>query len=368
VKGLFCFALVGGFSLSLNFAFAAAMYTVTPIDFDDSSLGSFATGISEAGEIAGYSIRSVPTGNQFDVYSRTANGNMQLLGTFRSARVGGIQSGGQFVGSFRPFPEEPDFVRYTTSSGFKTIGDLGGGATSANAINESGTIVGQSALTGANEANRAFRWTVAGGIVDLGVLPGRETSRAFGINDAGDIVGLSSSPTLGNRAVLWPSTGGMQEIGPAQLGRALDINNFGSIIGTVTVATGGYYFENGNTTFLPNLAGLLDGYTVPQALNDLGQVVGYSSAIAEFFTISENGFLWDETNGLRDLNDLIPENSGWFLGTAFDINNAGQIVGTGSFDGRTVGYLLTPIPEPAAGFLGISASALFLLRRRPAVC
>ena len=44
--------------------------------------------------------------------------------------------------------------------------------------------------------------------------------------------------------------------------------------------------------------------------------------------------------GLRDLNDLIPPNSGWVLKEARDINNSGDIVGYGSINGVNHAFLL----------------------------
>jgi probable HAF family extracellular repeat protein len=43
-----------------------------------------------------------------------------------------------------------------------------------------------------------------------------------------------------------------------------------------------------------------------------------------------------------DLNTLIPAKSGWVLQTATGINDAGQIVGYGTFKKQTRGFLLTP--------------------------
>ena len=57
------------------------------------------------------------------------------------------------------------------------------------------------------------------------------------------------------------------------------------------------------------------------------------------------GFIWDSVNGMRDLNDLIPSNSGWLLGDPFAINDSGQIVGLGFLNGdEQRAFLLTPIP------------------------
>jgi probable HAF family extracellular repeat protein len=328
---------------------AAAMYTLTAIDLGP----GFRTGagrVSESGSV--YGSYAVGNENNFSLIRYSTQDGIVDLGPF-SGRIAGVNDSGQLASG--------QFI-YTETGGYSSLGDLGGGFTSASAINESGTIVGSSALVGSTDADRAFRWTETGGIENLGTLPGFDRfSSARGINDLGDIVGASTGFGTGNRAVLWSTTGGAVDLGA---GLALDINNIGAIIGSLSAGSGGWYLDNGQKTFLPNLSGLLDGFTDPRALNDHGQVVGASTDVGEFSQLFLGGFLWDEDNGLQSLNDLIPENSGWFLGTAFDINNAGQIVGSGFYEGRTVGYLLTPIPEPSVGVLGISAVALFLLRRR----
>ena len=53
---------------------------------------------------------------------------------------------------------------------------------------------------------------------------------------------------------------------------------------------------------------------------------------------------------MTDLNTEIPYSSGWELGWAFAINDAGQIVGQGIHNGQYDAFLLTPqiatAPEP----------------------
>jgi hypothetical protein len=50
---------------------------------------------------------------------------------------------------------------------------------------------------------------------------------------------------------------------------------------------------------------------------------------------------------MKDLNDLLPPNSGWVLTEANGINDAGQIIGTGiGPDGQQRGFLMEPIPFP----------------------
>jgi hypothetical protein len=50
-----------------------------------------------------------------------------------------------------------------------------------------------------------------------------------------------------------------------------------------------------------------------------------------------------------NLNSLIPAGSGWTLITADDINNAGDIVGLGEFNGTFEGYFLTAASNSGTG-------------------
>lgn len=50
---------------------------------------------------------------------------------------------------------------------------------------------------------------------------------------------------------------------------------------------------------------------------------------------------------MRNLNRLIPANSGWQLTVARAINDAGQIVGDGILNGQQRAFLLTPVTSAA---------------------
>jgi hypothetical protein len=67
-------------------------------------------------------------------------------------------------------------------------------------------------------------------------------------------------------------------------------------------------------------------------------VVGYGA-------LSDNAphaFIWTSIGGMKDLNSLIPSNSGWVLINANSINTLGQITGYGTVGGQNHGFLLTP--------------------------
>ena len=105
--------------------------------------------------------------------------------------------------------------------------------------------------------------------------------------------------------------------------------------------------------------GTLPGDTSSAAvkINLFGQVIGSSGnslydqnlgANSPFHVIGRP-FIWTERSGMRDLNTLIPRNSGWVLQSATDINVWGQIVGSGTRNGQPHGFLLTP----AESFSGV---------------
>ena len=105
----------------------------------------------------------------------------------------------------------------------------------------------------------------------------------------------------------------------------------------------GFVYQNGNMTEIrpPEARDVR-----PAAINDLGQVIGQ---MAE--TDDEDGypFIWHPSNGIRNLNTLIDPAIGCRVITVSDVNNVGQIVGSGDceaglypWDDSYIGVLLTP--------------------------
>ena len=77
-------------------------------------------------------------------------------------------------------------------------------------------------------------------------------------------------------------------------------------------------------------------------VNNRGEVVGLASKYP-VKPPRQVAFIWDPVHGMRELGRLIPENSGWgILFQVADINEGGQIIGNDKYQGRELGYLLTP--------------------------
>ena len=100
----------------------------------------------------------------------------------------------------------------------------------------------------------------------------------------------------------------------------------------------------------------LTGYERSRALgiNNGGQMVGIMWD-SDQAGATEHAFIFDTTNGVRDLNSLIDSSTGWVLNFARDINDNGQIVGYGELNGLKRGFVLNPIQAPAA-FNNLTAS------------
>lgn len=110
-------------------------------------------------------------------------------------------------------------------------------------------------------------------------------------------------------------------------GRGTAINNKGQAVG---FGSNAFIWQNG---VVRNLGSLGGGSTSPNALNEAGQVVGYSYTSAG----DAHAFLW--TNGvMRDLGTLgAPFVSGQVLSNATGINAAGQVVGWGPTSDDMIG-------------------------------
>ena len=151
---------------------------------------------------------------------------------------------------------------------------------------------------------------------------------------------------------------------------ALAINNLGQVVGysytsgssiAHAFCTGANQPINPATDYL----GMLGGTgSYADGINNLGEVVGWAETIG---AADPHAFLYND-GSMEDLNSLIVPTAEWTLECASGINDSGQICGYGiNPSGQTHAFLLTPIatPEPSTlALLGVGALSLLGYRMR----
>jgi hypothetical protein len=82
-----------------------------------------------------------------------------------------------------------------------------------------------------------------------------------------------------------------------------------------------------------------------RGINASGVVVGNWNSSAVDPTVLPYGFIWDATNGFRDLHGLLNPLTTWTQVTAYGINASGQICGQGLKGTAVHAFLMTPPPS-----------------------
>ena len=319
---------------------------------------SWARGINNAGQVVGHAIAPAGKSHAF----LWENGVMQDLGALASNCSGGcsslasdINDSSQVVGYSSTALSGAIFHGFLWENGVMTdIGVLhqGFNQSFASGINDLAQVVGNSIA--ATAYPHAVLWE-NGVITDLGTFGGQNRSWAVDINDSGQIVGTADTdPGAGRLAFLWNGGAGtnLGTLG-GNNARALGINNRTQIVGVADTSGGdahGFLWRDGVMRDLETLGGLS---SAANAVNDAGQVVGSSDTPDG----DSHAFLWEEGT-MYDLNDTIPAGTGWVLESAEDINEVGEIVGWGTIQGATHGFLLTPAQKDLAYYgLGDSVAS-----------
>jgi probable HAF family extracellular repeat protein len=250
-------------------------------------------------------------------------------------------------------------------------------------LNEAETVVGLLQAPKDMRFTRAFLWD-KGNLIDLPTLGGKYAA-ATAINHAGVVVGNAQTNAGALHAVLWKSNQ-PQDLGTLDHGdysEARDINSSGHVVGeSNTTPNGkphGFIWKDHS---MRELAGIPGGTLCSaQAINDKDEIVGFcdrpdgvshavlwrrnkpldlgvlgddddspSTALdinirGQIVGTSEiaegklRAFLW-ENGHMLNLNDLVPKDSGWLLLVASRINDSGQIIGRGYFQGAIHAFLL----------------------------
>lgn len=315
-------------------ASAAPLYTVAflPTGFNGAQLNDTGQIVGTAGGIAA-------------LYS----GGVVSSVAPSSSLGAGINNHGDVTGFLTPYNEA-----FTNIGGVYTnIDGLVAGPNIESygaAINDHG-VVGGSIYVG-GEHTRGFLLHPDGTIENIGTFGG-DYSPVTAINNHDAATGYAAFPGPAGgyfhayiyQAGTLQDLGALYGSGPDTYSFGNDINDMGQVVGWS--GSSPFLYSGGAMTALVPAS---DYGGSANALNEEGVIVGnaFSWAIpgggADFAFVYADG-------ALADLNALVDPLGGWQLTAASDINEAGQILGTACRNGSCASVLLSPVPEPAPGWL-----------------
>jgi len=329
-----CLAI--GLMLPVMPVHASVMYSLVDLMPENPTINSSAYSINDSGHILGFTT----AGDSF-VYQ---NGSVNWPSIPRYASPAGINSNGVVVGNSagRGFVYNNGVTQFLNGFSGSPY------STKAAGINDAGQIVGSAWNTQGNQ-----RAIIAnnGSLTDLGTLGG-VWSQGNAINNSGQVTGEAQTSYGGHAFIT--RNGEMVDLGAFAWGvsRGWAINDIGQVAGTSLInSIEKHAFI---TTVDDRMIDIgLSGYSSEAfGINNAGQAVGYFEDVNN--PGSKRAFV--TLNGvMTDLNTLIAANIGWTLMEAYDVNNSGQIVGLGiAENGLQRAFLLNPVasvPLPASFWL-----------------
>jgi len=366
---------------------------------------SGAVALNDAGQVIGYSTRysnNSGNGSAAWLYSNGSTQEIGLVGAgytntatgYNFNEVVAINRVGQAIGTaFRYNGSNPDGRDAWIYSNGNTQ-QIGLGNDSVAAINGAGEVIGRSGSLKAwlysNGSTQALGLTGAGYTT---TYYGGAVSKAFAINDAGQVVGTSerfesaTSPGTKGQSVWLYSHGVTEEIGLTGVGYTRDdgrsfndvtaFNGAGQAVGKASRYSGSndlgeaawFYDDSQGKTFALTFSVAANGRarTEVSFLGEDGLVLG------RFEDFSNNGdvfkaFAWTVSGGLKVLDTLFDPGASADLSSlvvAYKANGADQILGRGlGSDGIEVAVLLTPVPEPTSASLMLAGFGLLAWRAR----
>ena len=296
--------------------------SVTVLEMDQ------AWAINAAGQVVG---SKFPTDSNLAVLW-TPGGGLQDLGSLGGQYAGarGINDLGHVVGySFLAGNAPSHAFLWAPGIGMQDLGTLGGYSSGASAINNADQVVGSSLAgpLGGPDAleTRAFVWTPGHGMQSLGSLDAEfRQTYATDINNSGQVVGFAWSRTDSRitRAFLWTASDGMKPLGTlgGSFSRAMAINDAGQVVGESTTSSGAYRaFLWTPNAGMRDLGALGTGVnSAAFAINESGEVAGESDIGAGD---TKHAFFWNTVDGMVDLFPFTQ------MTGVFGINNRGQVAG-----------------------------------------
>jgi probable HAF family extracellular repeat protein len=329
----------------------SAEYRITDLGSLGNGFEYYSRGLSDLGAAVGWLDLNIgPNQHQAFLSDGGAMSYLTPPGSYQSEAVA-ISEGGLVVGWRSTFGVPIQVFTWQKAAGYQDV--LLPIELFPTAINDAGQFTGYG-------DSRAFFYTPGVGLQEIGAEFG-DNNAAFGINHQGHAVGTVTRVGVSSNAFLFRDDQ-ITILDPNNIGGvAYDVNDQDQVVGT---SDGRAFFWNEGVGLL-DLGTLGGAGSIAYSLNEHGTAVGSANIAGPL--IVDHAFIWNSEFGMRDLNSLIPPGSGWDLRIANGINNSGQIVGWGLRDTQVRGFLLTPVPEPAAmglALAGLGVLAIFARRCR----
>lgn len=367
LAGLCLKSVVLVLTLGSTFAHAQTKYQLTELD----GLGgtrTIASGINNSGDIVGWSRQT--NGEYQAVRWSTSSSSAQVItGLFSimQSQARDINDNGVIVGNYYDYNSTVDWSTgsqpWYESFVLDTSGNVRNESLYLTAINNKGETVGTDVGFSAGRLDADGNPTrVICGIDTNGqpVSSNCESAYANSINNNGDVVGDAALVPVANgyvesRAYLWEDSGNFQLLDDLYLGFSSpqDINDMGDIVGysydPSTSRTTATLWADGVPEDLGSL--LVNSYAIE--INNQGFIIGTSRTDSS----DQTGTLWDDEGNIYDINDLLLGYSGGkHIVSLNDINDSGYILATlVDSNGVRSAALLSPVPVPAAAWLFASA-------------
>ncbi len=277
-----------------------------------------------------------------------------------------------------------------------TIDVPGALVTQINGINSGGTMVG---FFGQNLEEPLSGFSYCSGHFTYFNYPGEAVTTPGGINDSNLVVGSATQLPYGSAPAYGFTYDGATfatlQDGSNYVTYGFGINNASDVVGRTGSSGEGVAFEYTGTRYVPIQFPGLCPYKQAEGINNLGEIVGYTSCgIYQYGYAVKSGkhlnvnYPGAEGTGLLGINDLgtivgyyyVPDGcycamvfrNGKYLSFAYPgakytfasgINKSGQIVGTYTFDAFTYhGFITSPVTAEDFNFEGCCQEAIIKAR------
>jgi probable HAF family extracellular repeat protein len=199
----------------------------------------------------------------------------------------------------------------------RSLGFLPGDVSSiAYGINDAGVVVGVSRDAGGNNTLAGFRWE-NGSMTDLGLYPQHSAIRPWSVNNSGNITGRATNGPGGSNYGVYFGGAGWELAGwvGGTRGNAFGINDSNQVVGNMRLPSGDFsrafvWTPTAGTVELPtihlddpgNAIPAYNGYeggSYANGINNAGVVVG-SSGLSDTHG-TDRGFRWSSTSGMINL-------------------------------------------------------------------